>query len=160
MHSLNVVSAYTPPLFVLIPPLSASQSPSVHTHSALSTDTALLNSAPTSVVCALPDRCLHISSRCLHTSSRSQRTDISLSYMYSALTSVLSVGLCISFVEQCTHARTLRTQSPAHNRCTLSRSLRTSLPELRIDSARGNDTAHSQHTDTVHSRFTLQDHPR
>jgi hypothetical protein len=62
------------------PPLSASQSPSVHTHSALSTDTALLNSAPTSVVCAFPDCCLHISSRCLHTSSRSQRTETSLSH--------------------------------------------------------------------------------
>ena len=70
----------------------------------LRTDTALLNSAPTSVVCAFPDRCLHVSSRCLHTSSRSQRTDTSLSY--SALTSVLSVGLCISFVEQCTQSRT------------------------------------------------------
>ena len=42
------------------PPLSASQSPSVHTHSALSTDTALLNIAPTSVVSAFPERCLCI----------------------------------------------------------------------------------------------------
>ena len=35
-------------------------------HSALSTVTALLNNAPTSVVCAFPDLRLHISSRCLH----------------------------------------------------------------------------------------------
>ena len=47
---------------------------------------------------------------CMHTSSRSQRTDTPLSY--SALT---SVGLCLSFVEQCTHARTVRTESPTHN---------------------------------------------
>ena len=151
MHSLNVVSTYIPPLFARIPsPLSVSVA--VSAHSQRSTDTALLNSAPTSVICEFPYRCLHISSRCLHTSSRSQRTDTSLSY--SALTSVLSVGLCISFVQHCTHARTLRTQPDAHNRCTHSRSLRTSHPEFRTD------TAHSQRTDTAHSRFTLQDHPR
>ena len=87
---------------------------------------------------AFPERCRCIYPRavCTHPlpSQRLSRRHplghnaLSTSLSYSALTSVLSVGLCISFVEQCTHARTLRTQSPAHIRCTLSCSLRTSLP--------------------------------
>ena len=54
--------------------------------------------------------CIYPPAVCMHTSSRSQRTDTPLSH--GALT---SVGPCLSFVEQCTHARTVRTKSPTHN---------------------------------------------
>ena len=59
----RTLSPYILPLFAhILSPLSVSFAISGH----LSTVTALLNSAPASVVCAFPDLCLHISSRCLH----------------------------------------------------------------------------------------------
>jgi hypothetical protein len=101
VHSLNVVSV-SPPLFAqILSPLSVSRRQCTLTQR-LSTDTALLNSAPLplsvpclTVVCMCPPAvCTQLYTM---SSSRSQlqRTDTPLSY--SALTSVLSVGLCISF---------------------------------------------------------------
>ena len=75
--------------------------------------------------------CIYPPAVCMHTSgsSRSQRTDRPL--LYIALT---SVGLCLSFVEQCTHART---------------TLNTHLPSAHVPSAL------TQLTDTAHSHNAL-----
>ena len=61
-----------------------------HFHSALPveqrTDTALLNSALASGVCAFTERCLHVSSRCLHTSSPPPNLSIGVSRLAPSLT--------------------------------------------------------------------------
>ena len=80
----------------------------------------------------------------MHTSSRSQRTDTPLSY--SALT---SVGLCLSFVEQCTHARTVALNLPhtTLNTHPLSAHIPSALTQLT-------DTPHSQRTHRVLTQRT------
>merc|ERR1712086_958435 len=111
VHSSNVVSIYPPAVCTHPLPsqrLSRHQwtltQRTEHRHISQTTHPLPLSVHFLTFVCIYPPAV------CMHTSSRSQRTDTPLSY--SALT---SVGLCLSFVEQCTHARTVRTESPTHN---------------------------------------------